>query len=144
MRTAKKDIILYTDTICPICALVEKYLSERGVQYSKVNVDEDPEGKIAFLELGYDHLPVLNIEGTPILGFNTEAIETALKENNRKSQAKLLSEQTRCYGTRYVSMKTFIVNSDVPQEKMDALDWLTAVPRMLRDERIDNIKLETA
>jgi hypothetical protein len=32
------------------------------------------------LKLGYDNLPVLDIEGTTILGFNPEAIEKALKE----------------------------------------------------------------
>ena len=76
----KKDVILYTDTLCPICALIDKYLSERGVDYTKINVDQDPEGKTAFLELGYDNLPVLSIKGTTILGFNTEAIGNALKE----------------------------------------------------------------
>jgi hypothetical protein len=35
---------------------------------------------LAFLKLGYDDLPVLDIEGTTILGFDTEAIENALKE----------------------------------------------------------------
>jgi len=32
------------------------------------------------LKLGYDNLPVLDIEGTTILGFNPEAIGKALKE----------------------------------------------------------------
>jgi glutaredoxin len=75
-----KRVILYTDTTCPICELVEEYLAERGVEYTKINVDEDPEGKKAFLKLGYDNLPVLDIEGTTILGFNTEALEKNLRE----------------------------------------------------------------
>jgi glutaredoxin len=71
--------VLYTDTMCPICGLMEQYLAERGVEYTKINVDEDPEGKKAFLKLGYDNLPVLDIEGTTILGYDTEAIDNALK-----------------------------------------------------------------
>jgi glutaredoxin len=78
MRTRKRAI-LYTDTLCPICELVEQYLAERGVEYTKINVDEDLEGKKAFLKLGYDNLPVLDIEDTTILGYDTEAIENALK-----------------------------------------------------------------
>ena len=74
-----KRAILYTDTLCPICGLMEQYLAERGVEYTKINVDEDPEGKKAFLKLGYDNLPVLDIEGATILGYDTEAIENALK-----------------------------------------------------------------
>ena len=82
---ARKSTILYTDTLCPICGLIEQYLAERGVEYMKINVDEDPDGKKAFLKLGYDNLPVLDIEGTTILGYDTEAIENALK-GKRKPQ----------------------------------------------------------
>ena len=78
MGTGKR-IILYTGTVCPICALIEEYLAARRVEYTKIDVDEDPEGKKAFLELGYDNLPVLDIEGTTILGYDTEAIDNALK-----------------------------------------------------------------
>jgi glutaredoxin len=78
----KNRIILYTDTLCPICSVVEKFLSDQGVEYSKVNIDKDSEGKKAFLKLGYDNLPVLDVEGTTILGFNPEAIENALKEKH--------------------------------------------------------------
>jgi glutaredoxin len=79
---SKNRIILYTDTLCPICPLVEKYLSNRGIEYSTINIDRDPEWKKAFLKLGYDNLPVLDIEGTTILGFNPEVIESVLKEKH--------------------------------------------------------------
>ena len=77
---ALKGEILYTDTLCPVCKLIEEYLDEKKIEYTKVNVDEDPEGKEAFLKLGYDNLPVLEIAGTTILGYNTEEIERVLKE----------------------------------------------------------------
>jgi glutaredoxin len=83
MKT-KNGIILYTDTLCPICPVVEKYLSDRDVKYSKINIDKDHEWKKAFLKLGYDNLPVLDIDGTTILGFNPEAIDKALKERMTK------------------------------------------------------------
>jgi glutaredoxin 3 len=76
----RKTVKLYTSTFCPICEVVERFLSEREIQYMKINIDEDPEAKEAFLKLGYDNLPVLDIEGTTILGFNPEAIEKVLKE----------------------------------------------------------------
>ena len=77
---SNKRVKLYTDSLCPICKVVEKFLSERGIEYTKINVDEEPEAKEAFLKLGYDNLPVLDIEGATVLGFNPEAIERALKE----------------------------------------------------------------
>jgi len=75
-----KSVRLYTDTLCPICELLEKFLLDKCVSYAKINVDEDPQGKEAFLRLGYDNLPVLDIDGITILGFNPDAIENALKE----------------------------------------------------------------
>jgi glutaredoxin 3/glutaredoxin-like protein NrdH len=75
-----KRVKIYTDSLCPICEVVERFLSEKQVEYTKINVDENPKAKEAFLKLGYDNLPVLDIEGTTILGFNPEAIEKALKE----------------------------------------------------------------
>ncbi len=83
----RKRTVLYTDTMCPICGLMEQYLAERGVDYTKINVDEDPEGKKAFLKLGYDNLPVLDIEGTTILGYDTEAIDNALKKRGDQGSA---------------------------------------------------------
>jgi glutaredoxin len=79
----RKKAILYTGTLCPICELMEQYLAERGVEYTKINVDKDPEGKKAFLKLGYHNLPVLDIEGATILGYDTEAIENVLKERQK-------------------------------------------------------------
>jgi glutaredoxin 3 len=77
---SEKVVKLYTDTLCPICKLLEQYLTSKGVKYTKINIDEDSKGKEAFLKLGYDNLPVLDVEGTTILGFNPEAIEEALKQ----------------------------------------------------------------
>jgi glutaredoxin len=71
---------LYSDTICPVCKELERFLSEKGVEYEKINVDEDPEGEEAFLKLGSDILPVLDIEGTVVVGFDQEAVEKALRE----------------------------------------------------------------
>jgi glutaredoxin len=75
-----KRVKLYTGSLCPICEVVERFLSERRIEYTKINVDEEPEAKEAFLKLGYDNYPVIDIDGTTILGFNPEAIENVLKE----------------------------------------------------------------
>jgi glutaredoxin 3 len=78
--TSVRRVRLYTDTLCPICEVVERYLAQEGVEYSKINIDEEPEARRALLKLGYDNLPVLDIEGTTILGFNQDAIDKILKE----------------------------------------------------------------
>ena len=41
-------------------------------------------------------------------------------------------------------MKRFIVNSDVPVEQADMATWISGVPGLLRNAKIDNIKMKTA
>ena len=41
-------------------------------------------------------------------------------------------------------MKTFVVNSDVPVQQTDLAVWISGVPGMLRDAKIENVKLKTA
>lgn len=41
-------------------------------------------------------------------------------------------------------MKKFIVNSDVPREQSDMTVWISGVPKMLRNAKIENVKLKTA
>jgi hypothetical protein len=43
-------------------------------------VDEDPVGREEFLKLGYENFPIIDIEGTTVLGYNVEAIDKALRE----------------------------------------------------------------
>jgi len=71
---------VYADTICPVCKDLENFLSQEGVEYEKINVDEDQKGEEEFVKLGSDILPTLDIEGTIVVGFDQEAIEKALRE----------------------------------------------------------------
>jgi arsenate reductase-like glutaredoxin family protein len=37
---SNKRVKLYTDSLCPICEVVEKFLSEKGIEYTKINIDD--------------------------------------------------------------------------------------------------------
>jgi hypothetical protein len=41
-------------------------------------------------------------------------------------------------------MKKFIVNSDVPPEQADIMAWIKAVPKLLDNAKIENVKLKRA
>ena len=41
-------------------------------------------------------------------------------------------------------MKRFIVNSNLPQSKSDGIALVRSVPKMLKDEKIKDVKLTTA
>jgi hypothetical protein len=41
-------------------------------------------------------------------------------------------------------MKMFVVHSDIPQGQMDAAAWVLGIPKLLREEKVANVKFVTA
>ena len=57
------------------------YLKSKGVEYKEINVAEDMEGREEMVNLsGQMGVPVVNINGTIIVGFDRPAIDEALEE----------------------------------------------------------------
>lgn len=38
-----KDVTIFTTTTCGSCSMVKRYLQSKGVSYSEVNLDQNPE-----------------------------------------------------------------------------------------------------
>ena len=75
-------IKVYSTSACPWCVKTKQYLKSKGVDYIEVNVSEDMEGKEEMVSLsGQLGVPVVNINGTIITGFDRPAIDEALEEN---------------------------------------------------------------
>jgi glutaredoxin-like YruB-family protein len=83
--TAADDnkVIIYSTTWCAFCKTEEQYLTKLGVSYVKKDIEEDKE---AYEELmsksggGYQGVPVTDIAGDLVLGFDRAKIDTLLKE----------------------------------------------------------------
>lgn len=72
-------IKVYSTETCPWCVKVKQYLKSKGIEYTEVNVGEDMEGREEMVKLsGQTGVPVLNIDGTIIVGFDKNAIDNAL------------------------------------------------------------------
>lgn len=75
-------VIIYSTTWCAFCKTEEQYLQKLGVAYVKKDVEEDKE---AYEELmaknggNYQGVPVSDIDGEIVLGFNRPKIDEALK-----------------------------------------------------------------
>ncbi len=71
---------IYTTPNCPYCKKVKTYLEMKNVEYENINVVEDKQQRAEMIELsGQQSVPVINIDGKIILGFNKYAIDDALK-----------------------------------------------------------------
>lgn len=77
----KRPIVkIYTTPTCPYCAMAKAFLRENGVEFVEINVAGDLAAAIEMMEKsGQMGVPVLDIDGEIIVGFNREAIRKALK-----------------------------------------------------------------
>lgn len=68
--------------------MAKEYLGVKGVPFKDVNVQEDTAAAAEMVQKsGQMGVPVLDINGTIIVGFDREAIDTALAETEEQSPA---------------------------------------------------------
>jgi len=76
---------IYTTTHCPYCHMAMDYFKKNNIKYEEINVETDEKAAEEMIEKsGQMGVPVIEIDGTIIVGFNKPAIEKALKKNNFK------------------------------------------------------------
>ncbi|MFA6907820.1 MAG: glutaredoxin domain-containing protein [Candidatus Micrarchaeia archaeon] len=76
---AQPKITVYSTPTCPYCVMAKHYLNERGVKYEDVNVAADQARALEMLtKTGQMGVPVLDIGGEVIVGFDRPAIDNAL------------------------------------------------------------------
>ncbi|MGG0668774.1 glutaredoxin family protein [Lederbergia citrisecunda] len=71
---------VYTTSTCPYCTMMKNYLDEQNIPYREVNVQEDEEAGRKLVETtGQMGVPQTELNGKWILGFDTAAVQAALK-----------------------------------------------------------------
>jgi glutaredoxin-like YruB-family protein len=73
-------IKVYSTPFCPYCVTLKDYLKGKKVEFTEVDVSEDEKGRDEMVELsGQIGVPVVNIDGKIIVGFDKEQIDEVLK-----------------------------------------------------------------
>ena len=73
-------VTVYSTPTCPYCDMVKDYLTENKVEFMHHNVAEDQaKAEEMVQKSGQMGVPVLEINGHIIVGFNKDAIEHALE-----------------------------------------------------------------
>ena len=76
-----KNVKVYSTPTCPYCVMVKQFLKEKNVDFEDVDVSVDQEkAKEMVDKSGQMGVPVLDIEGKIIVGFDRDAIDSALGE----------------------------------------------------------------
>ena len=72
-------IKVYSTEWCPWCVKVKKYLDQKGYEYEEVNVADKKEDREEVFKISNQRsVPVIDINGTIIVGFDREAIDNAV------------------------------------------------------------------
>jgi len=74
-----KRIIVYSTTTCPFCIRAKQFLKDNNIQFEDIDVSED-QGKAQEMikKSGQMGVPVLEIDGKIIVGFDKEKIKESL------------------------------------------------------------------
>ncbi|MGZ6004677.1 MAG: glutaredoxin family protein [Candidatus Saccharimonadales bacterium] len=74
-------VIVYSADWCAFCHASKQYLDKLGVKYEERNVEKDIKfAQEAVSKSGQMGIPVIDIDGAVIVGFNRPAIDHILKE----------------------------------------------------------------
>lgn len=73
-------VIVYSTPTCPWCHVAKDFLKSKGVEFEDVDVASDQKRAQEMIQKsGQMGVPVLDIGGKIIIGFDKPAIEEALK-----------------------------------------------------------------
>ncbi len=74
------EIKIYTTPSCPYCWAAKEYLKEKGFDFIEIDVSSDETAAMEMIEKsGQMGVPVIEIDGEIIIGFDRERIDQILK-----------------------------------------------------------------
>ncbi len=73
------SVLVYSTQSCPYCVMVKNYLKQKGVPFTDYDVGRDPRRAEEMVrKSGQMGVPVVDINGKIIVGFNKTEIDRAL------------------------------------------------------------------
>ncbi len=74
------NITIYGAEWCAFCHMAKRYLDDKKIKYTYLDVEENPKyGQEAVTKSGQRGIPVIDIDGEIIIGFDKPKIDAALK-----------------------------------------------------------------
>jgi glutaredoxin 3 len=70
---------VYSTNFCPYCNMAKNFLKDKNVQFEEINVQEDKNAAKEMIEkTGQVGVPVIEINGKTVIGFDRDQIEKLL------------------------------------------------------------------
>ncbi len=81
------NIKIYSTPTCPYCKLVKDYLKEKSIHFTDIDVGSDAAAANEMVKTsGQMGVPVIDIDGEIIVGWNKSALEEALAKHPQKTK----------------------------------------------------------
>lgn len=78
----KHEVTIYTTSTCVYCKMAKEYFKENNVQYKEIDVGSDQKAAQEMVEKsGQLGVPVIDIDGHVIVGFDQPKVKAALGLN---------------------------------------------------------------
>lgn len=74
-----KNVLIYTTHTCPYCKTTKEFFKENNIKFKEIDVSSDQKAAQEMIrKSGQLGVPVIDIDGTIIVGFNKLALKQAL------------------------------------------------------------------
>jgi glutaredoxin 3 len=82
MPKTQKNVKIYTSVTCPWCIKTKEFLKANNVTYDEISVTNDEKARTeVFKKSGQMGVPVIDVEGTIIVGYDRTSLKKALELN---------------------------------------------------------------
>lgn len=83
------NIKIYSTPSCPYCKLAKDFMTEKKIEFQEIDVSSDPSAANEMVKIsGQMGVPVIDIGGQIIVGWNKDAIEESLSSVSTKKTTK--------------------------------------------------------
>lgn len=73
------NVTVYSTPTCPYCKMAKEFLKDNGIAYADIDVAaDDAKAQEMIQKSGQMGVPVIDIDGKIVIGFDREAIKEAL------------------------------------------------------------------
>lgn len=79
-----KKVLIYSTPTCPYCKMAKEYFKEHGIEYTDYDVAVDAKKAEEMIQKsGQMGVPVIEVDGEIMIGFDEEKIRQALEIEGR-------------------------------------------------------------
>ncbi len=83
MTKIKNEITIYTTPYCGFCRQTKEFFNQHKIKFKEIDVSEDEKAAETMVEKsGQYGVPVIDVKGQIIVGYDVDALKKALKIKN--------------------------------------------------------------